>query len=69
MTYKIAISVKPHLTLTDILVHPKDKIEAEDKMGVVTCKNCDQLYIRETGKELSVGTKECKSEVPNASQA
>ena len=33
--HNIAMSVKPHQTLHNILVHPKDKIETEDKSGVV----------------------------------
>ncbi len=72
--HNIATSIKPHMTLRNILVHPKDKIETCDKTGVVykiTCNNCDQIYIGETGRKLSVRMKEHRSEVeelPAASQ-
>ena len=65
--HKIATSIKPHQTLRNILVHPKDKIKTEDKSGVVyrvSCKNCDQVYIGETGRKLSIRTKEHKALPP-----
>ena len=46
---------RPHLTLRQILVHPKDKIEELQKCGVVydiSCFNCPQHYIGETGRKL-----------------
>ena len=64
--HKFATLVKPHQTLWNILVHPKDKIKTEDESGVVyrvSCKNCKQVYIGETGGKLSISTKEHKAEV------
>ncbi|XP_060082434.1 uncharacterized protein LOC132561750 [Ylistrum balloti] len=49
--------MKPHKTLRNILVHPKDKITKENvaeciyKIG---CKNCDASYIGETGRRFGV---------------
>ena len=50
--HKIATSIKPHQTLRNILVHPKDKINTEDKTDVVykvICKTCNKVHIGETG--------------------
>ena len=72
--YKIATSIKPYQTLRNILVHPKDKIDNENKTGVVykiPCMNCNQIYIGETGRKLGTRTKEHKTEVddlPSTSQ-
>ena len=54
--YKIVISIKPYQTLRNILVHPQDKIESDNKTDVVyrvPCKNCDNIYIGETGRKLA----------------
>ncbi len=72
--YRIATSVKPHLTLRNILVYPKDKIDTLDKTGVVykiTCNNCKKIYIGEPGRKLGVRSKEHRQEVdelPDMSQ-
>ncbi len=72
--HKIATSIKPYQTLRNILVHPKDKIETENKTGVVykvVCKNCPRVYIGETGRKLGTRTKEHRTEVnelPSMSQ-
>ncbi|XP_060074957.1 uncharacterized protein LOC132554659 [Ylistrum balloti] len=53
----IATAMKPHKTLRNTLVHPKDKITKENvaeciyKIG---CKNCDASYIGETGRRFGV---------------
>ncbi|XP_077999607.1 uncharacterized protein LOC144452388 [Glandiceps talaboti] len=61
-----ATCVKPYSTLRKELVHPKDKIEKEKQCGVVyeiPCRNCDQSYIGETGRQFSYRLKEHSSEV------
>ena len=56
--------MKPHLTLRQLLVHPKDKDADLDKAGVVyqvDCKECDASYIGQTGRHLRERLKEHKS--------
>ena len=46
---------KPHSTLKQLLVHPKDPIEEKKKSGAVykiSCKSCNQVYIGQTGRTL-----------------
>ena len=72
--HRLGTSVKPHQTICSVLVHPKDKIPKEDQTGVVykiECKNCNKVYIEETGRKISTRMKEHKTEVedlPTASQ-
>ena len=43
-----ATSIKPHQTLRNLLVNPKDKQEKNDKCEVVygiPCKSCETVYI------------------------
>ena len=61
----IQSTVRPHMTLRRLLVHPKDKIEDEKKCGLVykiPCHNCHQVYIGETGRTLGVRIKEHRTE-------
>mgnify|MGYP005697477225 CR=1 FL=1 len=61
----IETPVRPHITLRQILVHPKDKIPDEKKCGLVyriSCLNCNQVYIGETGRRLEVRAKEHRDE-------
>ena len=58
--------VKPHRTLRQLLVHPKDKIEKEQKCGVVyeiPCQSCQLSYIGETGIKFGTRFEEHKTEV------
>ena len=51
--YRICTAVRPHTTLKNMLVHPKDRISDEKKPEVVykiLCKNCEQVYVGETGR-------------------
>ena len=62
----IATAMRPHSTLRKALVHPKDKIQKEDKCGVVyrvPCKNCDKVYIGETGRKLGTRIGEHQKDV------
>ncbi len=46
--HNIATSMKPHMTLGNFLVHPRDKIDTAEKTGVVykiTVNNCDKIYM------------------------
>ena len=48
--HQIGMSVKPHRTLRNELVHPKDKIDNKKSQVVyeIPCKNCKLCYIGET---------------------
>ena len=59
--YRICTAVRPHTTLRNLLVHPKDKISDEEKPEVVykiPCKNCERVYVGETGRPLGTRVKE-----------
>uniref|UniRef100_A0A1A8IEJ6 GIY-YIG domain-containing protein n=1 Tax=Nothobranchius kuhntae TaxID=321403 RepID=A0A1A8IEJ6_NOTKU len=67
--HNINTPTKPYTTVRNRLVHPKDKISAGFKCGVVyeiPCKLCNKTYIGETGRQLNTRTiehrKECEKE-------
>ncbi|XP_072048491.1 uncharacterized protein [Amphiura filiformis] len=54
-SYNIATAMKPHCTLRNLLVHPKDKREPHNSTDVIysiPCRNCDLSYIGETGRKF-----------------
>ena len=58
--------MKPYQTIRKILVHPKDKINKQNTIGVIyniPCKNCPSSYIGETGRSLGVRINEHKKDV------
>ena len=62
----IATAMKPHRTLRNILVHPKDKTPKENVAECVYkigCKNCDGSYIGETSRRFGVRLKEQQKDV------
>jgi len=64
--YGISTAMKPHTTIRKLLVHPKDKESKEDTAECVyriPCKNCQKVYIGETGRSLGVRIKEHRKEV------
>ena len=65
-SYSISSYHKPTNKLRDLLVHPKDKLSACEKSNVVyevPCKNCQSVYIGETGRLLSIRIKEHSEDV------
>jgi len=57
---------EPHTTIRNLLVHPKDKVNTEETAECVyriPCKNCQEVYIGETGRSLGVRMKEHRKEV------
>jgi len=65
-TYRILHSSKTHTTLRNMLVHPEDRINDEEKPEVVykiPCKNCERVYVGETGRPLGVRIKEHRKKV------
>ena len=75
LMYRICTAVRPHTTLRSMLVHPKDKISDEEKPEVVykiksertsqrsDSKNCERVYVGETGRPLAARVKEHRKEV------
>ena len=58
--------MKPQSTIKDVLVHPKDRIEPMKTSGVVysvPCKDCNGVYIGQTGRPLGSRIGEHKKEV------
>jgi hypothetical protein len=54
-SHRIGTSFRPINKISQLIIHPKDKILKEEKCGVVyevTCKNCDKSYIGETSRKL-----------------
>jgi len=67
----ITTALKPHQTIRNILVHPKDKTDKDKTCGVVykiPCANCNKVYIGETGRKLATRVKEHKDEVNKTTQ-
>ena len=63
--HHIGTTFKPVNKISQMIVHPKDKIKTEDKCGViyqVSCKNCDKVYIGETGRKLCTRLSEHKKD-------
>ena len=60
---KISTAMRPHTTLRQLLVHPKDKLEPGEGVYTIACGNCEKKYIGETKRKLSVRVKEHREEV------
>ena len=57
------VAMRPHITLRRFLVHPKDKTLTEEGCGCVykiPCKNCETVYIGETGRKRGTRMNEHK---------
>ena len=65
-SHGIATANRPHRTLRNFVVHPKDKVRDEEKTELiycVPCKNCSRSYVGETGRKFGPRIKEHKKEV------
>ena len=65
-------SFKPLTTLRKVLVSPKDKTTLEKQSGVIysiKCKDCDSLYIGESGRKLEKRLAEHKSKAASSKSA
>ena len=65
-------SFKPLTTLRKVLVSPKDKTALEKQSGVIysiKCKDCDSLYIGESGRKLEKRLAEHKSKAATSKSA
>ncbi|XP_072016570.1 uncharacterized protein [Amphiura filiformis] len=58
-------SMKPHRTIRNMLVHPKDKrdpLQSAEVIYEIPCQNCPKTYIGETGRLFETRLTEHKSE-------
>jgi len=49
--HNISSAMRPHTTIRNLLVHPKDKVTKDDTAECIyriPCKNCQKVYIGET---------------------
>jgi hypothetical protein len=69
--HNIGVAMRPHSTLRRFLVHPKDKTLTEEVCGCVykiPYKNCETVYIGETGRKLGTRINEHKKDAKNSPQ-
>ena len=62
-SHDITTANRPHRTLRNFVVHPKDKVKDEEKTELiycVPCKNCSSSYVGETGRKFGLRIKEHK---------
>ena len=62
--------MKPHRTLRNMLVHPKDKrdpLQTAEAIYEIPCKNCPKSYIGETGRLFRTRLSEHKAETEKLS--
>ena len=60
--------MKPHFTLSSIFRKSKDPIDFEEKRGLVyqiSCRDCDAIYIGETGRSVKTRKREHVGAVRN----
>ena len=65
-THGFSTALKPHRTLRNLLVHPKDKLDTKQKAEAIyeiTCADCHKSYIGETGRPFGVRLLEHQREV------
>ena len=63
--------MKPHSTLRNLLVHPKDKrdpLQTAEVVYEIPCKNCPKSYIGESGRLLATRLNEHHLEVNKLSK-
>ena len=63
--YGVSSAMRPHTTIRNLLVHPNDKVNTEETAECyrIPCKNCQKVYIGETGRSSGVHTTEHRKEV------
>ncbi len=66
----VNVAFKPHQTLRQYLVRPKDPVEPSEACGVVyqiPCGDCDETYIGHSGRPLNTRVQEHKNAVRKSS--
>ena len=69
--HKVDTAMKPHKTLRQTLVHPKDKrdtLKTGNCIYEIDCKNCDLSYVGETSRMFDFRLEEHKKEAKKASK-
>ena len=69
--YNVDVAMKPHSTLRNLLVHPKDKREKHQCSNCIYeigCVNCDKSHVGETSRLFGVRLTEHQAEVKNANE-
>ena len=64
--YGVGTTVRPFRTVRNELVHPKNILnyeEASQCIYEIPCKNCDKVYVGETGRNLGTRLNEHRKEV------
>ena len=65
----VRVMFRPHMTLRQQLVHPKDPVPSSMKSGVVysiSCTTCPAVYVGQTSRSLETRLKEHKAAVRHA---
>jgi len=65
-SHGIATANRPHRTLRNFVVHPKDKVKDEEKTELiyrVPCRSCSSSYVGEMGGGFGLGIREHRREV------
>ena len=65
--YGISTWFKPHQTLRQLLVAPKDKTKVEEQSGVyrIPCRGCNKVYVGKTKRTLVEHVKEHTANIAN----
>ena len=69
--HRVSTTFRPQTTLRKLLVHPKDKVDAWKKCGVVyqvNCDMCDKVYVGETGRKLEKRIEEHRKDLEKNSR-
>ena len=64
----VGVAIKPVCVLSNIFCKPKDKVFDKEKSGLVyqiSCRDCDAVYIGETGRSLETRKREHINAVKN----
>ena len=62
---RISTAMRPHTTLRNLLVHPKDKAEPQEGVYKIKYQRCEGCYVGETKRTLAVRVKENRANVDN----
>ena len=68
LKYGISTCFKPHQTLRQLLVTPKDKAKVQEQPGVVyriPCEECNKVYVGETKRTLGERSEEHTANIAN----
>ena len=71
--HRVSTAMRPFQTIKNMIVHPKDKQSTSEKAEIIykiPCKNCEQVYIGESGRKFGIRLgehiKDCECNVKSA---